>query len=181
MTPAARRRRGSITRRRRPRWSTRVRGYFAPVPLLEPELDEAAPLSVGGVVVELGLDGVVVELEPEVEPPTVPEPDVEPVVPPGVVVVGGDADGVLGLTGLSLVRLVPDSVQAVTMLRPSARAQKPVTILFTDVLLVGLSRDPRTKMQPTCHALDSVWKFHYYCVVAVADAPWSFRPEEDRQ
>jgi hypothetical protein len=81
---------------------------------------------------------VVLEDEPEVAPGvgvagvgvvTEPEPETEPLAPGVVVVVEGDADGVRSGTGVSLVRLVRDSVHAVR-LRPSATAQRPVTILF---------------------------------------------------
>jgi len=65
---------------------------------------------------------------------TEPEPEADPLASGVVVVVGGDADGVRSGTGVSLVRSVLVSVHAVRV-RPSARAQKPVTNLFmADVL-----------------------------------------------
>jgi hypothetical protein len=53
-----------------------------------------------------------------------------------VVDVDGDADGVRSGTGVSVVRLVRDSVHAV-MVRPSARAQRPVAILFMVMSSLG--------------------------------------------
>jgi hypothetical protein len=87
---------------------------------------------------------VVLEDEPDVAPGagvvgagvvTEPEPETDPLAP-GVVVVEGDADGVRSGTGVSLVRFVRDSVHAVRV-RPSARAQKPVTNLFMVISFVG--------------------------------------------
>jgi hypothetical protein len=101
-------------------------------------------LSVVVVVVELEpvpvVVSVVVEDEPDVAPGAgalgaglVTEP--EPVVVV-VVVLDGDADGVRSGTGVSVVRLVRDSVHAV-MVRPSARAQRPVAILFMVMSSLG--------------------------------------------
>jgi hypothetical protein len=93
-----------------------------PVPVVVSVLLEDEPDVAPGVVV-LGA-GVVTE----------PEPDADPLAPGAVVVLGGDADGVRSAAGLSVVRVVvPDSVHAVRV-RPSARAPKPVTNLFMDVL-----------------------------------------------
>jgi hypothetical protein len=82
------------------------------------------------VPVPLGLDGVVV-----VEPLGA-ELSLGDVAAGGVVLgvdgngaVGGDADG-LRSPGRSPTRSVRDSLQAVSSPRPSATAQKPVSILF---------------------------------------------------
>jgi hypothetical protein len=75
------------------------------------------PLGLEGVVVPLGevlLGGGVVLLGGGVD---------------GEVVVGGEADGVRS-PGRSPTRSPGDSVQAVSSPAPSARAQKPVSILF---------------------------------------------------
>ena len=102
-----------------------------PVPPVVPLLLELEPVPV--------VVSVVVDDEPDVAPGvdvlgagvvTEPEPEADP---PGVVVVDGDADGVRS-AGLSVVRVVLDSVHAV-MVRPSASAQKPVTNLFMADLL----------------------------------------------
>lgn len=88
---------------------------------------------------------VVVEDEPDVAPGAgvvgagvvaEPEPETDP-LPPGVVVVEGDAEGVRSGTGVSVVRFVRDSVHAVTV-RPSARAQRPVTNLFMVISSLGV-------------------------------------------
>lgn len=109
-----------------------------PVPLVPVLLPELEPVP---VVVSVELEG-----EPDVVPVsgvvgdgvvTEPEPETDPLASGVGVVVGGDADGVRSGTGVSLVRLVLDSVHAV-MVRPSARAQKPVTILFMPMSSLGL-------------------------------------------
>jgi hypothetical protein len=84
--------------------------YFVPVPLgLEGEpLGDELPL--GGVVLEGGgVDGMVAD--------------------GGVVADGGEADGDRS-PGRSPTRSEPDSLQAVSSPTPSARAQRPVSILF---------------------------------------------------
>lgn len=110
------------------------RGYFVPVPLVPVVL--LAPEPVPVVV------SVVLEDEPGAAAGsevlgagvvTEPEPETDPLASGVVVVLGGDADGVRSGTGVSLVRSVLVSVHAVRV-RPSARAQKPVTNLFMDVL-----------------------------------------------
>jgi hypothetical protein len=88
------------------------------------------------VPVPLGLEveplGDVVEPVPvELDPDEVPEPPgvvVDGGVD-GVVVVGGDADGVRS-PGRSPTRSVRDSLQAVSSPALSARAQRPVSNLF---------------------------------------------------
>jgi hypothetical protein len=83
--------------------------YFVPVPLgLEGEpLGDELPLGV--VLVAGGVDGVVAD--------------------GGVVGDGGEADGDRS-PGLSPTRSVGDSLQAVSRPALSARAQRPVSILF---------------------------------------------------
>lgn len=102
-----------------------------PVPVVPVLLLELEPVPV--------VVSVVLGAEPDVAPGvgvvgagvvTEPEPETDPLAPGVVVVLGGDADGVRSGTGVSVVRVVvPDSVHAVRV-RPSARAQKPVTNLF---------------------------------------------------
>jgi hypothetical protein len=48
----------------------------------------------------------------------------------GVVAVGGEADGGVRPPGRSPTRSVPDSLQAVSSVAPSATAQRPVSTLF---------------------------------------------------
>ena len=94
--------RAGSARAARPPWSGRA--YLVPVPLGvdgEPLGDDVVPDPLG-VVVDDG----------------------------GVVVVGGDADGVRSPPGRSPTRSVRDSLQAVSNPALSARAQKPVSNLF---------------------------------------------------
>jgi hypothetical protein len=112
-----------------------------PVPVVPVLLLELEPVPV--------VVSVVLEDEPDVAPGVVvgagvvtePEPEVDPLAPGVVVVLGGEAEGVLSAPGVSVVRVVPDSVHAV-MVRPSARAQKPVTNLFMVVSSLGGSCRP---------------------------------------
>ena len=98
----------------------------------------------------LGLDGVVV-----VEPLGA-DLSLGDVVDGGIVLgvdgdgaVGGDADG-LRSPGRSPTRSVRDSLQAVSSPRPSATAQKPVSILFINTPPpVGLRQQGR-RLQRTC-------------------------------
>jgi len=103
---------------------------------------------------------VVLEDEPDVAPGagvvgvgvvTEPEPETDPLASGVVVVDGGDADGVRSAGGVSVVRVVPDSVHAV-MVRPSARAQRPVTNLFMVMSSLGVFVfvDRRVKLQRPC-------------------------------
>jgi|SRR5688500_773972 len=104
-------------------------GYFVPVPGVP-----VLPLELEPVPVVVS---VVLEDEPDVAPGVVvgagvvtePEPEADPLAPGVVVVLGGEADGVRSAAGLSVVRVVLDSVHAVTV-RPSAMAQRPVTNRF---------------------------------------------------
>jgi hypothetical protein len=115
-----------------------------PVPVV-PEPDVAPGVDVLGA-------GVVTEPEPEADP-----------LAPGVV--DGEADGVRS-AGLSVVRVVLDSVHAVSV-TPSASAQKPVTNLFmADLLPLGVRVHRTTEGNcnaHACHALDRLLEFHYYC------------------
>jgi hypothetical protein len=68
----------------------------------------------------------------------------------GVVEVGGDAEGVRS-PGRSPTRSVPDSVQAVSSPAVSARAQKPVSILFiAKPPPCGGCVDPYHELQRAC-------------------------------
>jgi hypothetical protein len=90
---------------------------------------------------------VVLEDEPDVAPGVVvgagvvtePEPEADPLAPGVVVVVDGEAEGVRSGTGVSLVRVVLDSVHAVSV-RPSARAPRPVMNLFMRCPSLGVFR-----------------------------------------
>jgi hypothetical protein len=125
-------------------------GYFVPVPVVPVLLLEPVPVVVS----------VVLEDEPDVAPGAVvvgagvvtePEPETDPLAPGVVVVLGGEADGVRSAAGVSVVRVVLDSVHAV-MVRPSARAQKPVTNLFMVMSSLGVFVfiDRKGKLQRPC-------------------------------
>jgi hypothetical protein len=103
------------------------------------------------------------------------EPDDEPLEPPGVglvaggvdgvVIVGGDADGVRS-PGRSPTRSVRDSLQAVSSPAPSATAQRPVSILFIAVPpLRGVARTipEGCNGRAAARRLDRVRDNHYQC------------------
>ena len=126
MSPRPARRHADRPRPARRRGS---RAYFVVVPLgLDGELlgGVVLVLSLGDVVLAGGVDGIVED--------------------------GGDADGVVRSAGRSPTRSVRDSLQAVSSPRLSATAQTPVSILFIELLLVGVAQpdwEGATAMPPT--------------------------------